>query len=106
MVMVRPNQFGDERGRVAGRVEAAQERRARSDAMRAIARDIPDPRDYAYQLGAEYCEMLLSATLRDSWYVTEAVAKRLRPHGLCEYGGTGLTGFAMAVRRELKAMDA
>lgn len=99
-------QFGDHHTRLAGKIEAASERRAHGDAMRAIARDIPDPRDYAYQLGAEYVAMLLGATLRDNWYVTEAVAKVLRPHGLCEYGGTGLTAFGIMVRRELKAMDA
>lgn len=82
------------------------ERRAKADAKRHMAADIPCPRDFAQWLEAEYVEMLFSAHRRDTWYVTEAAAKKLRPLGLCGYGTTGLTAFGIKVLRELRAMDA
>jgi len=81
-------------------------KRAKADAIKAMAADITCPRDFAHWLEVEYVEMLLSARLRDTWHVTEAAARRLRPLGLCGYGSTGLTAFGIMVRRELKAMDA
>ncbi len=82
------------------------ERRAKADAKRHMAADIPCPRDFAQWLEVEYVEMLMSAHRRDTWYVTEAAAKKLRHLGLCGYGTTGLTSFGIMVRRELMAMDA
>lgn len=85
---------------------AATERAARRDALRHIIADIPDPADFARWMPLEAVEMLLSAHLRDTWYVSREFAVYLRPMGLVGYGTTGLTAFGIAVRRALKEPDA
>lgn len=82
------------------------DRRAKRDAQRHMAADIPCPRDFAQWLEVQYVEMLFSAQRRDTWYVSESIARQLRPLGLCGYGTTGLTAFGIKVLRELRAMDA
>lgn len=85
------------------------ERRARLDAMRHIARDVPDPETYARRLAPELALLLVNArTRRGSLRVTTEAARRLKPFGLVEAGqvGTKLTAFGMKVRRALLEEDA
>lgn len=84
------------------------ESRARIDALRAIARDIPDPAEYASHLPDWAVEALLSATKdhADGWCAPAATAAALRPLGLVGYGTRGLTAFGWAVRQALKRTDA
>lgn len=81
---------------------------ARQDALRAIARDIPDPEDYAYHLPLWAADALLAATKHSSygWRVPRRLALRLRPYGLVAYNDDGLTAFGWAVRCALKRQDA
>lgn len=79
---------------------------ARNDALKAIARDIPDPAEYAYYLDATIVDALLTARRRGFWCVSREAAEILRPHGLCEYGGAGLTVFAIKVVAELRRLGA
>ena len=97
--------FGTSMGAIEREADYRAAMRAKRDAQRSVIADLPDPKEYAFYLSADLAAMLLSATLRESWYVTETVAKKLRPLGLCDYASTGLTGFGMAVRRALKDME-
>jgi len=78
------------------------------DAMRAIAQDIPDPRDYAAWAPLWIVEALFSAykTNSEGWVVPREVAAELRPFGLVGYGTCGLTVFGWRVRQVLKEHDA
>jgi hypothetical protein len=90
-----------------GIAERSAERRARKDALLAIARDIPDPDDYAQQMSLELAEALAGATRSPQGYrVRPEVAGWMRPFGLVEYGGRHLTAFGSAVRQALLQEDA
>lgn len=79
------------------------EGRARVDALRAIARDIPDPAEYAaYLPDWAVTAMLASAKDHsDDWCAPRDAAAALRPLGLVGYGTRGLTAFGWAVRQAL-----
>lgn len=81
--------------------------RARRDAQRSMAWEIPSPREYAQYMASRHVVMLLAAYQHKvAWYVNREAARELREYGLVEIRGTALTAFGMHVRRELKAMDA
>ncbi len=84
------------------------DKQAREDALLAIARDIPDPEQYAWGLPLEAAEALLSATQSAKYgpKVSRDAAAVLRPYGLVEYGGEGVTAFGWAVRRVLRSHEA
>lgn len=92
-----------------GRPVAPLETRAYRDAMRAIARDIPDVETYARLMPLAQAEMLMAATFSgDGFKVPHHHAHLLRPFGLVE-AGVGqrcLTAFAIKVRRALLEEDA
>lgn len=81
---------------------------ARKDAMKAIARDIPDPDDYARYLPLPIVTALLSAWNYQSygWAVSREIAPYLRPLGLVAYNGCGLTAFGYSVLLALRRQDA
>jgi len=88
-------------------MKADTEWRAKSDAFRAIAKDIPDPKAFADQMLLVHAEMLISASFRaGSYFVYCADLYRLRRMGLVEFGGNCLTAFGIAVRRALVADNA
>ena len=75
--------------------------------LRSLVADIPDPRTYAFEMPAWQIEIMATAYYRDGWFIAfEEHAAMLRKVGLVGYGTRGLTAFGIAVRRELKAMDA
>lgn len=78
--------------------------------MKAIARDIPDPKRYASWAPLWICEALLNATLRNGneWLCRAQDAEVLKPYGLVEAGPgkRGLTAFAIKVRKALLEEDA
>lgn len=78
--------------------------RAKRDAQRALARDIPDPVAVAQYMSLYLVEALLRShkTHVGIVEVAEADAELLRPYGICEYGGRYLTAHGMAVRAALK----
>lgn len=78
---------------------------ARRDAFIAIARDVPDPAEYARYLPSCFVDALLSAYPSGGcWRVYNHFAEReIRLAGLVEFGGPFLTAFGLAVRRELRA---
>lgn len=82
--------------------------RATRDAMKAIARDIPDPDEYARQLPPWAAEALVQAarTPSDGWCVPAHLARMLRPLGLAGYGTNGLTAFGWRVRQIIVGADA
>ena len=85
---------------------SAAQRRARHDALRDIARDLPDPARYARYLPLEVVEALVGAWLsnnNDEWRVSREAAELLRPFGLVGYGTQGLTGFGIGVRKAILA---
>lgn len=96
--------------RLDGKRMAAGEDRARRDAMKAIARDIPDPALFARLMPLVLADALAGAWHPSGriceWQVAEGHAVLLRPWGLCEYGGRCLTGFGVSVRRVLIEADA
>lgn len=82
-------------------------RRARNDALGAIARDIPDPAEYARYIPLVFAEALTAATqTMTGYHVSREQAELMRPYGLVEYGGRCLTAFGIKVRQALKAEDA
>lgn len=83
--------------------------RAMKDALTAIARDIPDPKRYAFYAPLWIVDALLSAYRinGNEWtFAAGADLPGLRQHGLCGFGTSGLTAFAIKVRRVLKEEDA
>ncbi len=85
------------------RASAPFERRARADARRHIATDIPDPAVFARYLSEAEFNALATARCRLSiWRVDPDLAATLRPSGLCECGGDALTNFGVAVLRALQ----
>ena len=85
------------------------ENRAWEDAMRVIARDVPDPATYAKLLSLPIAEILTGARSRlGSYYVSRQDAVTLRPAGLteCGEGKRCLTAFGIQVRKALLEMDA
>lgn len=84
------------------------ERRARLDAAKAIALDIPDPDDYARHMPLLLCRALLTAWSYQSygWMVSREIAPYLRPLGLVAYNDCGLTAFGYSVLRALRRQDA
>lgn len=98
--------------------EAQMQTRAYRDAIAAIARDIPDPAQFARYLPLEFVEALLGARYRmvggdspdNGWVVYPHQAAMLRPYGLVAAGtgpnGCLLTAFGITVRRALVAEDA
>ena len=88
--------------------ETRFERRARQDAMKAIARDIPDPDDYARLMPLSLVTALLSAWNYQSygWIVSREIAPYLRPLGLVAYNDCGLTAFGYSVMLALRRQDA
>lgn len=88
--------------RLAGRVEGAQERRAREDAMKAIARDIPNPKIFAQYIPIVFVEALMSARVnRDGGQVSAHLACEMSRWGLVEVRGPHLTAFGFQVRKAL-----
>ena len=79
--------------------------RAMRDALRSIARDIPDPKRYASWAPLWVCEALLRASLHNGneWLAAPNDAPDLKPLGLVEagQGKRGLTAFAIGVRKAL-----
>lgn len=92
----------------ATRAHAMLDRRAEKDAMKAIARDIPDPDDYARLMPLSLVTALLTAWNHRTygWAVTREVAPYLRPLGLVAYNGCGLTVFGYQVMLVLRRQDA
>lgn len=88
--------------------ETRHERMARKDAQAAIARDIPDPDDFARYMPLPMAVALLSAWKNQSygWCVTPRIAAYLRPLGLVAYNDYGLTAFGYAVLLALRRQDA
>lgn len=91
---------------IAPTLEQEQARRAKLDAMKAVARDIPDPRRYARQIPLEDAQALVNAErINLVWYyradTPRALLHKLRCVGLCYLEDRGLTHFARAVRRVL-----
>lgn len=85
--------------------------RAKQDALKAFAQDMPDPRDVAYYLRFAEADALLRAKGRVTprgyiLHATEADARLLRPLGLCEVGGLEITSFGKKVFDELQERDA
>jgi len=87
-------------------VTSAETARVRHDALKAIARDIPDPHEFAMQLAEPWCDYLRRAfrsqdpenvgCLRtDERWIGDLFAM-----GLCDKRGF-LTVFGMSVRREI-----
>jgi len=76
---------------------------ARQDAMKAFARDLPNPEDAAFYLHFAEANALRRATrvnVRNGFvlHATQADARLLRPLGLCEVGGREITTFGRRVR--------
>lgn len=91
--------------------QAELETLARKDALRDMAKGIPDPKQYAFELPLACVTILLAATLvgkqgRGIFKVAEHDAQFIRPYGLCDYASTCLTAFGMNVRRALLEEDA
>jgi hypothetical protein len=90
-------------GTEPARPNAEDERRARLDAMRAAARDIPNPMAYARLIPLDEAEAMVNAErINLVWYYrADTPAKllhKLRCVGLCYLEDRGLTHFARAVR--------
>lgn len=95
----------------AFRAVRSERDRAKRDALRAIARDIPDPAEYARQCPLWIAEALVAARYvpqANEFRVSLDTAVKLKPYGLVDAGTgiTALTAFAIAVRRALQAQDA
>ncbi len=73
------------------------------DALEHIAKDIPDPAEYARYTPLAFAAALTETTFhKNGWIVPdEKTAALLRPYGLVEYGGRYLTAFGMKVRKAL-----
>lgn len=83
--------------------------RAREDAARDIASDLPDPRDYAaYGMSLETRSALLTASfdsIEHAWKVQPDIAAYLRPFGLVGYGTVYLTAFGTKVFKALRRIE-
>lgn len=81
--------------------------RARRDAESAIARDVPDPADYAYHAPLWMVEALIAAypatdlSNRGCLRVSHEAAAKLRPYGIVEARGVHLSVFGTRVRNAL-----
>lgn len=82
---------------------------AHRDAMKHIASDVPDPRDYAaYGMRLETRSALLTASfdsIEHAWKVQPDIAKYLRPFGLVGYGTVYLTAFGTKVFKALRRIE-
>ena len=80
---------------------------AERDALRRYMADLPDPAAYAASLPLGIADLLEAhiAMRGGPHAVSEAVAKRLRPYGLCEVQGRHLSNFGCAVRRAIIGED-
>lgn len=76
---------------------------AEQRALRQLIADLPDPAWMANQVPLDVACSLERAFCRlGTWQAPgEAEARILRPWGLCEVWGLGLTGFGVAVRRAM-----
>lgn len=84
---------------------AAWAERAKRDAMKHIAKDIPGPKQFAYCLSGDEVEALQTAHRQYGvWHVAGRVAAILKPSGICEAGKgrTALTNFGIAVMTALR----
>lgn len=78
------------------------ERRATVAIMRDTFAHLPDPARYAHVLPEDVAKALSSAwTSPAGRRVSAEDAVKLRPYGLCEFGGTHLTVFGTSVRNML-----
>lgn len=99
------------RAAFAAKLVPARYTKARRDALRAIARDIPDPEAFAWWLPKPYCFWLLEAWRAQDpensgcWRVSEDRAKLLFTLGLCDRDGY-LMAFGNAVRKAMIAQSA
>lgn len=87
---------------------AADLRRARDDALHAIARDLPDPADYAAALPPEVAGALMEAVHGRNgglWAHDGPLVPILRSLGLVAINDRQLTGFAIEVRYALRATE-
>lgn len=80
---------------------------AKLDAFAAIARDIPDPTEFADQLPLDLAQLLVGARFRGHGYTVHTGKSHvLRSLGLMEFGGICLTAFGCKVRRALIEAEA
>lgn len=106
-LMIAPTSALPETAAAAVAVAKRNAVRARRDALVAIARDIPEPTDFARHLPLGVVTALRNARIRNGGCYQASVewAAALRSYSLVEYGGRCLTAFGIAVRRELMADD-
>jgi len=84
--------------------------RAERDALRRHIADLPNPAVYAEWLALadpHAAQLLVNPTtcIRGTSAADQRVAAALRPYGLCEMRGTGITAFGTAVRRRLLELE-
>lgn len=86
---------------------AAFSKRARQDAMKHVAQDIPRPEDYARYMPLDHAEALMRARpgSEGEWISKGPLLADMRRAGLIGYGCDFLTAFGLAVRRVLLRED-
>lgn len=98
------------RSRALPKGEVGRIPRAELDALRRHIAQLPNPAVYAEWLAfadPHAAQMLINPTtcIRGTSAADQRVAAALRPYGLCEVRGTGITAFGTAVRRRLLELD-
>ena len=97
---------------VAAEIAKAQRENSRAyrDAMKAIARDMPDPAEFAGQLKLVYVQALVhSRVCPEGWRIAdgfETAAPAMRRGGLVDVQSYCLTAFGLKVRAALIAEGA